>query len=361
MRTFRETIDYLRRPTSLWVIVIAIVTISTTLQFVFPEQKWTPGHLALNLWFTSVLTVTSFFMVMFFRAVERETFWKRVVYSYLSLTLAAAVGSFIAIAGIAVFAPGVNPPHPIPLMFLSNWMVTLIAGTVVNIYSYYAIRLENLAHELAEKQVNEQRILNLQAKARMESLRARVNPHFLFNTLNSISSLVYTNPELAEDMIQKLANLFRFSLDHEGDDLVDLKRELQIVRNYLDIEKVRLNDRLIYSIEVDPELETMKIPPFLIQPLVENAIKHGLTKKSGGGTLVVSAARNTGFWTITVSDNGVGFNGTIPEDRFGLRGVRDRLLLHYGPSARLEVIPGHGATVQLTLPTQPKPVHEASL
>jgi len=350
MRSIKDTVQLFSTPRFYWSLVISIALIATTLAFIYHDKIDGIESLFINLTYTTILTSLSFFTVMWFQAVEREKFWDRVIFSYLALTISSILGTFIATGIVLFFHSMSDMPHPFWVMLLSNMLITFVAGTILNTWSYYELKVVDLAEKLAQKEISEQRIQTLHAKAKMESLRAKVNPHFLFNTLNSISSLVYSNPDLADDMIQKLANLFRYSLEHESDDMIDLEKELEIVKNYLDIEKVRLNDRLDFTVTVSDDLKRFKIPPFLIQPLVENSIKHGISKKSGGGVIRIYATETDESVILAVKDNGVGFDGPLPDDRFGLKGVSERIRLHFGEKSEIRLLSDNGTTVSLIIP-----------
>src|SRR5262249_8293100 len=151
-------------------------------------------------------------------------------------------------------------------------VISLMFG--LSVYFYEGIR-----SELEQKQLEEERARKLAAEAQLSSLAAQVHPHFLFNTLNSISSLIPEDPKQAEDMVGKLAALLRFSLDANRQRLVPLRQELKIVADYLKIEKARFGKRLRYSIEAPSELEALEVPPLSLQTLVENSVKFAVAPR----------------------------------------------------------------------------------
>src|SRR6266478_1397450 len=144
-------------------------------------------------------------------------------------------------------------------------------------------RLQSTEARLHAKEVAEERAQKLAAEARMRSLESRIHPHFLFNTLNSISSLIAVNPARAEQVVGRLAALLRASLDTSNQPLIPLRQELAMVESYIDIERVRFGNKLRGSVEVPAELQDAKVPPMSVQSLVENAVKHGITPLSGDG------------------------------------------------------------------------------
>ncbi|MFN0074597.1 MAG: histidine kinase [Chloroflexota bacterium] len=211
--------------------------------------------------------------------------------------------------------------------------------------------------ELAELDVQHERI----AQAELEALRAQISPHFLFNTLNTIASLIRTSPERAHDMVIDFAEFFRETLKKHGE-FGTLAEELDYVDRYLGFERARLGHRLQISREVEPDALEMLLPVLVIQPLVENAVNHGLAPKQDGGYVAVRARRDGANWLITVEDNGVG----IPAERIrrvlepgvgsglgmGLSNVNQRLISLYGPSYALSIesTSGRGTCVRVRIP-----------
>jgi LytS/YehU family sensor histidine kinase len=212
-------------------------------------------------------------------------------------------------------------------------------------------RVQFMEAQLHEKEMAEERTRKLAAEARLRSLESRIHPHFLFNTLNSISSLIAVNPVRAEQIVGRLAALLRASLDTSNQPLVPLRQELAIVENYVDIERVRFGDKLRGSVEVPAELQDVKVPPMAVQSLVENAVKHGITPQSGGGEFLVRASADHGNLRIEVRDTGPGFDlATIPAGH-GLDNLVERLDALFGAKARLNVLRRDGYTVvEMVLP-----------
>jgi sensor histidine kinase YesM len=187
-------------------------------------------------------------------------------------------------------------------------------------------------------------------------MQAQVEPHFLFNTLASIDHLIETDPARASTMQKNLIALLRASMptmrDGDGGPR-DLKRELEVIRPYLEILKVRMEDRLRTEIDVPEGLQSAEFPSMMIQTLVENAIKHGLEPKPEGGSLTVRAEVQHGKLAVTVADTGVGFGKAATAGTgVGLANIRERLQLLYGNRASLTVRenPGGGTAVTVTVP-----------
>ncbi|HYE26463.1 MAG TPA: histidine kinase [Clostridia bacterium] len=231
----------------------------------------------------------------------------------------------------------------------SSWVVTgaIYLTTVMCV----AIALKVLNNTRIEMKLEEQERLLLHA--RMEALQSQINPHFLFNTLNSVSSLVRFDPDTARTMIVKLANILRRLL-RKGDSFVQLREELEFIDDYLDIEVVRFGpEKLKVVKELDPAtLETM-VPSVILQPLVENAVKHGLSPKVEGGTICLRSRISDGLLVIEVEDDGVGIGeASSTGTGIGMANVRERLNVLYNDSARLEVESNieAGTIVRLLLP-----------
>ena len=158
-----------------------------------------------------------------------------------------------------------------------------------------------------KSQERERRAIELEvslAQAKLQALRMQINPHFLFNTLNAISTLVHTNPQTADDMITDLSELFRASLESSNDHEISLSRELDLLQRYLAIEQRRFGQRLKVEQSIDPEILPARVPTLILQPIVENAIRHGIESQAGGGTIAIHATREGSQIKLSVSDSG---------------------------------------------------------
>jgi two-component system, LytTR family, sensor kinase len=213
------------------------------------------------------------------------------------------------------------------------WLLTAGAHAV-----YYA---ENA--RLREKQLTE---------ARLNALSAQLQPHFLFNALNTIATLVHENPAAAERVVLKLSGLMRQTLDLSPQELVPLRDELRLLAGYLDVEQARFEERLVVRWDVAPEAEDALVPHLLLQPIVENAIVHGLRPLPGPVTIGISARREDGRLTMAVGDTGAGFDAAMVRERLGLGNTRARLDAVYRGDFTLDIESGRGegTTVRLTLP-----------
>jgi signal transduction histidine kinase len=220
-----------------------------------------------------------------------------------------------------------------------------------------------LIQERVAQGAREQELSRLTAEAELRALRAQINPHFLFNTLNTIGYLIRTAPEKATSTLMDLTGLMRSVLASSGT-TVTLAEEIRLVEAYLEIEKARFEERLHTSIHVAPELGEIRIPALLLQPLVENAIKHGIAPLRRGGEVVIEAEERNGMVRISVRDSGCGATATEIErnrrGRVGLDNVARRLRATYGDAASLviESVPGEGTVVTTTLPARHSAAHQ---
>jgi len=219
-------------------------------------------------------------------------------------------------------------------------------------YHQYWQRVLGLRHR-------ERELVELAATAQLAALRAQINPHFLFNSLNSIAQLIRADPDRAEACVERLAEMFRYVLRHGELDFVPLADELEMARAYLDIECARFGDRLRVETRVDPPSLQHPIPNLILQPLVENAVQHGLSRKLGGGTVRIEAILTDGCLELSIGDDGLGMPAAalerVYERGIGLRNLRDRLERLYGPAHLPEITsaPGSGTRVRLRLPVRP--------
>jgi LytS/YehU family sensor histidine kinase len=215
-------------------------------------------------------------------------------------------------------------------------------------------------HERHVRELREQDISKLATEAELRALRAQINPHFLFNALTTIGYLIQTAPPKALKTLMRLTTLLRSVLRSEGE-LTTLGRELEIVESYLEIEGARFEERLHVRIDVPGALRLARVPPLLLQPLVENAVKHGVAPQRAGGRVTVSAkldrtAGDTYQLWLTVHDTGAGTSDeALQQGRqsgVGLQNVARRLAHQYGTAASLKIrsSPGQGTTVDIRLP-----------
>jgi two-component system, LytTR family, sensor histidine kinase AlgZ len=255
------------------------------------------------------------------------------------VTLAAAGGLLIVRILVAV---GMFPAGDYWRAYNSNLqivvLISLIVCFAVTAYHHLRMRLQRTELELRTQELEKERALKLASEAQLASLESRLHPHFLFNTLNSISALTQEDPVKADWMIQRLSALLRFSLDANSRRFVPLEQELKIVTDYLEIEKVRLGERLSYSVAIPPELQALEVPPLSLVTLVENSVKHAIAPRRAGGEIRLSA--HTGGeerLILEVWDSGPGFALEDVAAGHGLDILQGRLLTLFGDAAGLLV------------------------
>jgi len=242
----------------------------------------------------------------------------------------------------------------------SNELFRLVPRSPVSYVALYATTLFAIVIPLKiwnntrnEKKLEEQE--RLLAEARLAALTSQINPHFLFNTLNSVSSLIRTNPDQARLMLVRLSKVLRRLL-RKHENFTALREELNFIEDYLAIEMTRFGDKLRFETEVAGETLDMLVPSMLLQPLVENSIKHGLSSKVEGGTIRIRTRRSDSRLHLLVEDDGVGIAeaklATLLEDGIGVSNVNERLKVLFGGDYRMWIDsqPGRGTQIQIEVP-----------
>jgi len=235
-------------------------------------------------------------------------------------------------------------PHPQALPLVALYATTLFAITI-------PLKIWNNTRN--EKKLEEQQ--RLLVEARLQALTRQINPHFLFNTLNSVSSLIRTNPDQARVMVVRLSKVLRRLL-RKHDTFTTLREELSFIEDYLAIEVVRFGDKLQFEKDVAEETLDMLVPSMLLQPLVENSIKHGLSSKVEGGTIRIRTERKGERLRLLVEDDGVGIPdaklATMLDSGIGVTNVNERLKVLFGSEYRMWIDsqPGHGTRIQIEVP-----------
>ena len=218
-------------------------------------------------------------------------------------------------------------------------------GAIRALISFYILKEKEVK---IENEVELTKLRELKTKAELSALHSKINPHFLYNSLNSIAGLAKTDSEKTEHMALSLSKLFRYAINKEQSDWTTLEEEIKMVNIYLDIEKVRFDDRLKFTIDLPDELKTAKIPRFSIQPLVENAIKHGVSKLVGKGEIHVSVRKTEKGMEITVGDNGLEFPKEL-EPGFGIQSIYDKLEIMYPNGFELHFVNAPNKQILLKL------------
>lgn len=242
--------------------------------------------------------------------------------------------------------------HPSYRTLVFSLIISATFGFSAYFYIFSQNRLEETREKLRRKELDEEKAKSLAVKARLASLESKIHPHFLFNTLNSIAALIRENPEKAEKMVEKLSALLRYSLDFDSQKLVTLEEELKITKDYLEIEAVRFAEKLDFSFEIEPDLQTEKLPAFALQTLVENSIKHVAARRSAQTKINVSVYNGDNELKIEVGDNGFGFSEKDLKRGHGLDNLRERLKNIFREKATLEIIETGGGKVRVKIPLE---------
>lgn len=222
------------------------------------------------------------------------------------------------------------------------WMYWVIVGIFYGLDYYFGARDAQLRAAQLESQL---------AKAELEVLKSQLQPHFLFNTLNLVSSLVHTDAASADDMIGDLGSLLRMSLESHAAHEVSLADEMKALGLYLNIQRLRFLDTLTVQIHIAPDTLEARVPHLILQPLVENAFRHGISKRVGPGLLRIESAQRNGNLKVCISDNGPGTSGQVANSGIGLSNTRARLERLYGGHAALRVADtAAGFSVELEFP-----------
>ena len=262
-----------------------------------------------------------------------------VLFSLAYMVLRAGVGRWQSEASFAeAFMP----------LLVKTWHFNLliywVIVTVTFAFNYY--------RKYRERELRTMELEKRLAQAKLQSLQMQLNPHFLFNTLHSVSALMHQDIEAAEGMIARLSDLLRAALDNTDTQEVTLREELEFLKRYLEIEQTRFGSRLTVSMEVPPDTLDAQVPNLILQPLVENAIRHGIEPHSKPGCIELRVARAADVLTVELSDNGAGLRDEAAVEGVGLSNTRARLRTLYGEAHGFELreAPGGGLLVRLMIP-----------
>ncbi len=233
-------------------------------------------------------------------------------------------------------------PEALIVILLSTILVSAVRIGFEN-YRY------NTRQEINQHDVEMAKLQELITKAELQAINARINPHFLYNSLNSIATLVHTDPDKTEKMTIGLSDFLRYAINRQGADMVSLAEELEITGKYLEIEKVRFGERLNYCIDTSPEADRIIVPRFVLQPIVENAVKHGISPIKEGGMIRIQCLIEAKKLSICVYDNGPGFAENIMSG-YGLTSLNDKLSLIYGQTPELFWVNGDQKHICVKIP-----------
>jgi two-component system, LytTR family, sensor kinase len=229
-----------------------------------------------------------------------------------------------------------------------NAFVVIVVSSILLLYQAQKMNMQSL---LKAKELDLAKVNQLKTQAELQTLQSKINPHFLYNSLNSIASLIHEDPDKAEDMTLKLSKLFRYSINSMQESFATVKEEIEILNTYLDIEKIRFGKRINFSLNVAPGLEEMLLPRFLVQPLVENALKHGLKDSTMDGRLSVDIKGDEKLLVVTVADNGIPFPDEL-NIGYGLQSTYDKLELLYGGGYEIKISNVPEKSIKIIIPNK---------
>lgn len=326
----------------------------------YPYPSLLPRLLFLNLMQTGVWALLGLFLIWLANRRPLESFarreWPTWALHLVASVFVTVLGLFLAYV-ILIFVNLDSKPGPVDLAKAAKGLPTFYRAFfhVVLLFMWAlvaAFHTLRIYRKYKAREVETARLEARFAEAQNLALRMQLQPHFLFNTLHSISALVHSDPDAADSMIGRLGDFLRMTLDAPPDQLVTLQKELAFIESYLAIERIRFQDRLTVRLEVTPDLLGIKVPSFILQPLVENALRHGLSDRMRG-VLTLRARRDSDLLVLEVQDDGEGF--VSDREGVGLSNVRARLGLLYKGRHSIDILgmAGHGTLVALRLPMDP--------
>ena len=272
---------------------------------------------------------TLVFVFLFgFKPASQAFIW---IWVSLAIVIGVVFGLF---SGLTLADVQVNRFFGEKQFFTREIPIALIFGFSISYFFYSREKMNQIENRAKEERINRLSSEKLAIENHLKLLQAQIEPHFLFNTLSNVLSLMDTDPESGKKMLENLTRYLRTALSRTRRRSADLSQELDLIRHYLDICRIRMDKRLRYRIDVPESLSGAKLPPLLLQPLVENAVRHGLEPKIEGGFISVCAARENDRLKIEISDTGTGMSPDSPSG-LGIKNVRERLKSLYGNDGRL--------------------------
>lgn len=340
----------LRRPALIWFswTALALMLATSTYLRQLAEGR-DPSFLRLlrsallDYWIWAALTSVVLFLARRFRFQRGRLPQAIIIHTFASILLSFAHVSLAQVLGVQqpVFS---HLPFVLARFLRDLYSDLWMYWTIVAIWNVFAFQKES-----RERATNELQLQMQLARAQLETLRIQLQPHFLFNTLNSISALIREDGAAAEDMISDLSYMLRVCLRRSGENEILLSEELEFLNAYLRIQMRRFEDKLRVSVQAAPGAARAYVPSLLLQPLVENAVHHGISPKIGNGNITVTAAQINDRLVLTVADDGVGL-GSGYEEGIGLSNTRERLRYLYGAQHNFNVADNNGVTVTIEIP-----------
>ncbi len=302
------------------------------------------GQVVFSVCITMAISNSVFFAQRIF-TINKGSAWVFIAVYFGSSLLGVVIG-----VELAYFILSLLLDFPFAFLHFKEMGFSALVALVVCTLSYtYFAQKERLTAKIQEKELDMLRLREMKTQAELATLHSKINPHFLYNSLNSIASLIHEDPDKAESMTIKLSTLFRNSINQGQESMIKIKDEVEIVKTYLEIEKVRFGDRIDFHFDVDEDTMEYLMPRFLLQPLVENALKHGLAQVAGEGMMKISIAKLENRLRVAVSDNGKEFPKEL-EVGYGLQSTYDKLNLLYGKDYDLHILNEPEKQIEIILP-----------
>ena len=308
------------------------------------EQKITDPLI----YITAMYVLAGIFTTHLFREVIRHSGWLQLpvekalpkfLIGVLLTCIACSLIRICAVDALGLVHPKKKPDFITELMATtSEYGLTVIPWTLIYYFYHY---IENSR----KQQLDTLKLEALVKELELKTIKSHINPHFIFNALNSIRALIDENPTRARTAVTELSNILRSSMQAEKLETVTFEKELNIVKDYLALEHIRFEDRLQVEYEIDEDTLDQPIPPMMLQTLVENAIKHGISRQVDGGKVRIVSDFKDNFHELVILNTGA-FNGNRNVDGFGLASTKNRLQILFGQKANFDIKEVNGNTVQ---------------
>ncbi|HJY63097.1 MAG TPA: histidine kinase [Ignavibacteria bacterium] len=340
----KRLINYVEIKIYLWFIVYLTVIISV-FDFKTDFNVWL-YEIGRNFILISSVSWTYYIVSYLFGLNKVPGNFKKIVLQIVSSALVSLIGGTLGWK-LNDISFGFYVSHPL-LFFILIFLITLFTSFAFQSY----ISWKESKDALVKKKETEERLIQLKTKAELDAIRSKLNPHFLFNTLNSVMSLIHSDPQKAEEMLQKFSDLLRNIQQINKKEFIELSEEIEIIDEYLSIEKIRFGKKLIYKIIIDDEIKKAHVPAMILQPVVENSIKHGISSGERGNIVISAQKAAPGSIILKVSDSGNGFVDSAAGNGFGLSGIKERLELIYGSGHSFRVTNNGGCEISITIPAE---------
>jgi sensor histidine kinase YesM len=295
------------------------------------------------------LTICSIILLMF-RVFKPRRWLTLILITFTAVICSSIIGLNIGIFILKkIFSINLN----LPVKHILQIMLSAIIFSSASLYFFITKSTLRHRNEMIEQEKTRRMTMEKESLlANLRMLQAQIEPHFLFNTLSNILSLIDTQPVKGKSMLLDLTKYLRTSLSRTLPEQTTLDQEIEMIKAYLNIQKIRMDERLNFIIDVPENLRQLSFPPMLLQPLVENAVRHGLEPKVEGGKIIIKVSEKNGFMLIEISDTGLGFSD-FNKSGVGIANVRERLALLFGEKGRLliEENKPHGVKAIIEVPT----------